>query len=84
MVKIEIKKDGLSLVHCEGTMEDILCELSEAICGIHAQIGKANPLMANVFKQVFIEAVSAPSSPIWDTRCSHGVGLSVCIPKDRK
>ena len=80
MVKIEMK-EGQSLVHCSGTLDEILTDLSEAICGMHAQIKKANPIMATMFKQVFIEAVTEADSPIWNPENSHGVGISFCVPK---
>ncbi len=80
MVKIEMKKD-LSVVHCSGTMDEILSELSEAICGMHAQIQKASPVMGMIFKQVLIEAVTDANSPIWNPENSHGVGISFCVPR---
>ena len=79
MIKIDmdIEKNTIREVSCQGDIMTILAELSFAIGQIYHDLHTLNPTAGNAFRKMVIRCLGDPGNPMW---WIHGVnqGTHLC------
>lgn len=87
MIKIDMDMDKNTIreISCEGDIMTILAELSCAIGQIYQDLHSLNPTAGDAFRKMVIRCLGDPGNPMW---WIHGVNQdthlcrSVCIDED--
>lgn len=75
MLEIKIgKNSGAGVIKVEGTVVDILTELSIAITGIHQQLANGSPEVAEMFKHALKAGIAMEGGPVWGAK-AVGIGF---------
>ena len=79
MLKVDMNVDahgrGAAKIETGGSMEELLAELTFVVVSVYQSTKKAEPMLADVFRDCYVSALRDPD--IWDFE-TGGRGHSMC------
>lgn len=79
LLKVNFEKGKPGVLMATGDLGTVLAELGMVVKGIHAQMEKADPVCAMLFKQAFQGGIADENGPVWGGEMPSHFGLASCI-----
>lgn len=80
MLKVDMdrKAGGAAVIEARGDLIEIYSDIAHTLNAIHTQLRQSEPVLAEIFKSAFVEAISHPKSPVWEPQGDmHGLIFSI-------
>lgn len=82
MLKVDIDKrgGGGATITAQGDIIEILADTGLTINGIHMQLKRSDPVLAQLYRSELIRLLTDPNTPLWKDD-PHAEGLTIITPK---